>query len=196
MGRVDLIEEDLAVEFPQESLDQLEDTLIELLSLCAILLLLVNRHGGCTPVATCASRSSCVLGFDVADSGMLVDGAHRYRLVAVRAEDFLVLQVDRHHSFLMTLLPDSPLRADVLLTADVLSEAFVDSSNPGRHALHLLWDSVLESLCFFLYEEALSFGPQSAIFVERVRLNSRTIAREVFVDAKFGFAATSNLISR
>ena len=51
MGRVDLVEEDLAVEFAQEGLDQLEDALVELFTRYPVGLFFVDSHSALSSIS-------------------------------------------------------------------------------------------------------------------------------------------------
>ncbi len=94
LRRVDLVQKDLTIEFSEECLYQLEYTFIELFPLRVEFVLFINSD-------CCESATIVVVGLPEtwlileAGDGVLIDARHRDRVIAVRAEHFLVFDIDR-----------------------------------------------------------------------------------------------------
>jgi len=93
----DLIEEVLVLKLAQESLNQLEDALIQLLDSQPVHLFIVH-HVRLARLACSLAHLECTLVCrkDLRDTGLRVGIylVHRYSLVTITAEDLLLLQAD------------------------------------------------------------------------------------------------------
>ncbi len=100
LRRVDLVQKDLTIELSQECLYEFKNTFIQLFSLRVEFVLFINSD--CSESAAIIIHALSKTWLILEASGrMLIDTRHRDRVVAVRTEHFLVIDIDRLDGLLL-----------------------------------------------------------------------------------------------